>query len=52
MSDTREEKVSDTVFVYGAYCRARAKIAWQAVRDICVGIAESAEALFDDRHVE
>lgn len=31
----------------GAYCRARTKITWEAVRDICTQIAESAEALFD-----
>ena len=31
----------------GAYCRARTKITWEAVRDICTQIAESAEAMFD-----
>lgn len=31
----------------GAYCRARAKIRWEAIRDISEQIAESADALFD-----
>ncbi|MEM9360739.1 MAG: IS4 family transposase [Pseudomonadota bacterium] len=36
----------------GAYCRARAKISWEAVRDICSHVAASAEELFDDRDTE
>lgn len=36
----------------GAYCRARAKITWEVVRDICCKIAESAESKFDDSHDE
>ena len=36
----------------GAYCRARAKISWEAVRDICCQVAASAESLFDDQYVE
>ena len=36
----------------GAYCRARAKITWRAVRDICCQIARSAESVFDDTHNE
>ena len=31
----------------GAYCRARAKISWQAIGDICCQIAEAAEMMFD-----
>ena len=31
----------------GAYCRARAKISWQAIRDICQQVAQSTEATFD-----
>jgi hypothetical protein len=31
----------------GAYCRARAKLGWQAIRAICCQIAETAETLFD-----
>ena len=30
----------------GAYCRARAKISWEAVRDICCEVAESAESIW------
>lgn len=33
----------------GAYCRARAKISWEAVRDICYEVAATAESLFDDQ---
>jgi hypothetical protein len=36
----------------GAYCRARAKISWQAVRDICCQIAESAEVMYDKDSVD
>lgn len=36
----------------GAYCRARSKITWEAVRDICCQIAESAEASFDHQQTE
>lgn len=36
----------------GAYCRARAKISWQAVRDICCQIAETTEALFDAENID
>jgi hypothetical protein len=36
----------------GAYCRARAKISWQAVRDICCQIAETTEAIFDAQNVD
>lgn len=36
----------------GAYCRARAKISWQAVRDICCQIAETAEPMFDAQNVD
>ena len=36
----------------GAYCRARAKITWKVVRDICYQIAESAESCFDQQDVE
>ena len=36
----------------GAYCRARAKISWQAVRDICCQIAELTEATFDTQNVD
>ena len=31
----------------GAYCRARAKISWEVVRDICYQVAENAESIFD-----
>ena len=34
-----------------AYCRARAKITWEVVRDICYQIAESAESCFDQQEV-
>jgi len=33
----------------GAYCRARTRISWQAIRDICSQVAASTEALFDDQ---
>ena len=36
----------------GAYCRARAKITWEVVRDICYQIAESAESCFDQQDIE
>lgn len=36
----------------GAYCRARAKITWAAVRDICCHIAEAAEAIYDAQNVD
>lgn len=36
----------------GAYCRARAKISWEAVRDICCQIAETTEAAFDAQNVD
>ena len=36
----------------GAYCRARAKISWQAIRDICCQIAETTEAMFDAQSVD
>jgi hypothetical protein len=36
----------------GAYCRARAKITWQAVRDICCQIAQTTEAMFDAQDVD
>lgn len=36
----------------GAYCRARAKISWQAVRDICCQIAETTEAIFDAQNFD
>ena len=36
----------------GAYCRARSKITWQAVRDICCQLAESAEAIFDHQNFD
>lgn len=36
----------------GAYCRARAKLSWQAVRDICCQIAEATEAIFDAENVD
>ena len=35
----------------GAYCRARAKICWQAVRDICCQIAEATEMIYDAENV-
>jgi hypothetical protein len=31
----------------GAYCRARAKISWKAVRNICCQIAQATEAKYD-----
>jgi hypothetical protein len=36
----------------GAYCRARAKITWEVVRDICYQVAESAESCLDQQGVE
>lgn len=36
----------------GAYCRARAKISWQAVRDICCQISEATEAIFDAQTID
>lgn len=36
----------------GAYCRARAKVSWEALRDISCQVASSAELLFDDQAVE
>ena len=36
----------------GAYCRARSKITWQAVGDICCQLAESAEAIFDQQNFD
>ena len=42
---TLGKRVSDTNS--GAYCRARAKISWKAVRDICYQVAENAESIFD-----
>jgi hypothetical protein len=36
----------------GAYCRARAKISWQAVRDICCQIAQTTEAMYDAQDVD
>ena len=36
----------------GAYCRARSKISWEAVRDICCQIAQDTEALFDAQDVD
>ena len=36
----------------GAYCRARAKISWQALRDICCQVARRAESVFDDQDTE
>lgn len=36
----------------GAYCRARAKITWEALRDICCQIAQSAEAMYDSQDVD
>jgi Transposase DDE domain len=36
----------------GAYCRARAKISWQAVRSICCQIAQSTEAMYDAQDVD
>ncbi len=47
---TLGKKVCDTNT--GAYCRARAKISWQAVRDICCQIAETAEPMFDAQNVD
>ena len=47
---TLGEKVCSTNT--GAYCRARARISWEAVRDICCQIAASAESLFDDQGTE
>ena len=36
----------------GAYCRARAKITWEVVRDICCQIAESTESCFNQQNFE
>ena len=36
----------------GAYCRARAKISWEAVRDICCHVAVAAESMFDQQPAE
>lgn len=36
----------------GAYCRARAKISWEAVRGICCQIAQSTEAMYDAQDVD
>ena len=36
----------------GAYCRARSKITWQAVREICCQIAESTESIFDQQNAD
>ena len=36
----------------GAYCRARAKISWHAVRDICLQVAQACEAVFDTHNVD
>lgn len=36
----------------GAYCRARAKISWEAVRDICCHVAAAAESMFDQQPAE
>ena len=36
----------------GAYCRARVKITWQAIRDICNQLASSAESLFDEQNLD
>lgn len=36
----------------GAYCRARAKISWKAVRDICCQIAQDTEAMYDAQEVD
>lgn len=47
---TRGKTVCDTNT--GAYCRARAKITWQAIRDICCQIAETTEAMFDAEDVD
>ena len=33
----------------GAYCRARAKITWEVVKDISCQIAQSAESMFDQQ---
>ena len=47
---TRGKTVCDTNT--GAYCRARAKVSWQVVRDICLQIAHSCEAVFDTHNVD
>lgn len=36
----------------GAYCRARAKISWEAVRDICSHVATAAESLLEEPSAE
>ena len=36
----------------GAYCRARAKITWEVVQDICCQIAAAAESSFDQQQAE
>ena len=47
---TRGKKVCSTNT--GAYCRARVKITWQAIRDICNQLASSAESLFDEQNLD
>ncbi len=36
----------------GAYCRARANISWQAIRDICCKIARTTEAIYDAQNLD
>ena len=36
----------------GAYCRARSKVSWHAVRDICCQIGEATEAIFDAENID
>jgi hypothetical protein len=36
----------------GAYCRARAKISWEAIEDICCQLSQCAEAQFDQQNFE
>lgn len=36
----------------GAYCRARSKISWEAVHDICCQIAQDTEAMYDAQDVD
>ena len=36
----------------GAYCRARAKITWQAVRDICCQLAQATEQMYDAQEID
>ena len=47
---TRGKKVCSTNT--GAYCRARVKITWQAIRDICNQLASSTESLFDAQNLD